>query len=77
MTASMPERAPPLPRTTGTPPPPEQITQMPSSSMSRMAAMGTISTGSGLGTTRRQPRPASSFMARPSSSIIFLATASL
>ena len=75
MTASMPDSAPRL-RTTGTPPPPEQTTRQPPSSRSRTASSSTISLGSGLGTTRRQPRPASSRMARPSSSIIFFASAS-
>src|SRR5665647_1045533 len=40
MTASIPLRAPLRARTTGTPPPPEQITQMPSSTMSTTARQG-------------------------------------
>ena len=76
MTASTPERAPLRARTTGMPPPPEQTTMTPSCTRSRIASRGTISMGSGEGTTRRQPRPASSFMAKPCSSIRVFALAS-
>jgi len=76
MTASTPESEPSRARTTGMPPPPEQMTMTPSATRSTIASRGTISMGSGEGTTRRQPRPASSFMAKPFSSIMVFARAS-
>ena len=45
---------------TGIPPPPAAITTQPSSMRSRTVSSSTMSWGTGLGTTRRQPRPESS-----------------
>lgn len=61
MTASIPrKRFKTLVLTTGMPPPPTAITMAPFSAKSLMVRFSTISMGLGEGTTRRQPRPASS-----------------
>src|SRR5262245_40158109 len=58
-TASTPRRRPPGSLTTGMPPPPAATTTTPAASRTRIASASTISSGSGDGTTRRKPRPAS------------------
>jgi hypothetical protein len=54
-TASTP-RSVPFSRTIGIPPPPAAITTAPADTSSRIVATSRISSGSGDGTTRRQPR---------------------
>ena len=53
--------------TTGIPPPPQATAIVPASSRRRIASSSTIPTGAGEGTTRRQPRPASSASRQPRS----------
>ncbi len=65
ITASIPRR--PAPSATGIPPPPQATTVMPLSTSARIDASSTISTGTGDGTTRRQPRPESCTTAQPRS----------
>ena len=66
MTASIPSK-PWSRRTTGMPPPPTATTSRPASRSVRTAPSSTTSSGLGDGTTRRQPRPGSSFRAQPRS----------
>lgn len=56
-TASTPCRPPSLPRVTGTPPPPVQMTTAPLAASSLIMSSSTIRTGSGEGTTRRHAAP--------------------
>ena len=62
ITAATPSRVPSGFSTTGIPPPP-QVTTMVLSHKRRTCSISTIFLGSGEATTRRQPRPASSFIA--------------
>ena len=58
------------------PPPPEAITVKPAAMSATTAGNSTIFTGMGDGTTRRQPRPASSATFQPSASACERAVAS-
>ena len=68
MTAATPWRSPCSSATTGMPPPPTVMATKSSRSSARTASSSTIRSGRGDGTTRRQPRPASSRTAQPSAS---------
>jgi hypothetical protein len=65
MTASTPLRSPFASRTTGIPPPPTATTTKPASISALIESSSMMVIGAGLGTTRRQPRPASSTIAKP------------
>ncbi len=67
ITAATPRYSPSPTSTTGIPPPPTVITAVPEASRTLIESSSTISFGTGDATTRRQPRPASSATAQPSS----------
>ena len=65
MTASTPSKSPWVLRITGTPPPPQAMTMWPLRAASEIIALWMTFLGVGEGTTRRQPRPASSTTFQP------------
>ena len=75
-TASTVLSAPPGCCTAGTEPPPHAIVTTPASRSVRTLSVSTMPDGFGLGTTRRPPRPLSSFIFQPSSASCFFAPAS-
>ena len=76
MTAATPLREPSGCSSTGTPPPPQAMVTVVSHRV-RMVPISTMRRGLGEGTTRRQPRPESSFMVKPFSSSSRMACSSV
>ena len=76
MTAAMPDSEPPR-VLTGMPPPPPAMTISPLSASTLIASSSRISTGLGLATMQRQPRPESSPTTQPRSRESRLASSSL